>query len=354
MATQIDDFKTRSVTKQVTLRRAKASPIVPETKAGPNARGFRSSRGSNRQATFRAITYEIARKYSKKFTRVARILRSYDIIAAGTYPQLHRAPRPSSVAVQDPKLQAVQPQDKFPITRAQEKNKASSNKAASASTAPSASRSALFSEKDKHKAEQALVRQNIEKSIVALVKEAIHVSATPTRLEDAEKYLKGVMAAAKKIQTAHQREQAAIAAAQAAADALEPLNDELLGISPEDAKDETESPLDNRGYLKKEGDNSRLHPRLRQICAKDDLVVPSVGVEVETNEATDDGTAEAGAESEPEADADGEGNANNDNDDNPPNDDGDSENNVDDDDADANERGGDGGDPTVPPTSPTP
>ena len=64
------------------------------------------------------------------------------------------------------------------------------------------------------------------------------------------------MAAAKKMQTAHQKEQAAIAAAQAAADALEPPNDELLGISPEDAKGETESPLDTRGYLKK-GETAR-------------------------------------------------------------------------------------------------
>ena len=35
--------------------------------------------------------------------------------------------------------------------------------------------------------QQALVKQNIEKSIVALAKEAIHVSATPTRLEDSER-----------------------------------------------------------------------------------------------------------------------------------------------------------------------
>ena len=89
------------------------------------------------------------------------------------------------------------------MTRTQVKKKVSSNKAASASSAPSASRSAPLTEKDKHQAEQVLVKQNIEKSIQALAKEAIHVSATPTRLEDAEKYLKGVMAAAKKMKTAH-------------------------------------------------------------------------------------------------------------------------------------------------------
>ena len=142
------------------------------------------------------------------------------------------------------------------MTRAQIKKKAAANAAASASSAPSASRSAPLTEKDKHKAEQALVKQNIEKSIVALAKEAIHVSATPTRIEDAENYLKGVMAAAKKMQNAHQKEQAAIAAAQAAADALEPSNDELLGISPEDAEGETDSPLDTCGYLKK-GETAR-------------------------------------------------------------------------------------------------
>ena len=118
------------------------------------------------------------------------------------------------------------------MTRAQIKKKAAANAAASASLAPSASRSAPLTEKDKHKAEQALVKQNIEKSIVAQAKEAIHVLATPTRIEDSEKFFKGIMAAAKKMQTAHQKEQAAIAAAQAAADALEPSNDELLGILP--------------------------------------------------------------------------------------------------------------------------
>ena len=85
------------------------------------------------------------------------------------------------------------------MTRAQEKKKASSNAAASASSALSASRSAPLSEYDKHKAEQALLKQNVEKSIVALAKEAIHVSATLTRIEDSEKFLKGVMAAAKKM-----------------------------------------------------------------------------------------------------------------------------------------------------------
>ncbi len=196
-------------------------------------------------------------------------------------------------------------------------------------------RSAPLTEKEMHKAEQALVKQNIEKSILALAKEAIRVSATPTRIEDSEKFFKGVMAAAKKMQAAHQKEQAAIAAAQADADALETSNDELLGISPEDAKGETDSPLDTRGYLKKRGDNSELHPQLRQICAEDYLVVPSVGAEFETNEAADNGTAEAEAESEPEADADGEDNANNDDDDDNPDNDGDSENDVD----DANEKG---------------
>ena len=144
------------------------------------------------------------------------------------------------------------------MTRAQIKKKAAANAAASASSAPSASRSAPLTEKNKHKAEQALVKQNIEKSIVALAKEAIHVSATPTRIEDAENYPKGVMAAAKKMQTAHQKEQAEIVAAQAAADALEPSNDELLGILPEDAEGGTDSPLDTRGYFKKGGDNSIL------------------------------------------------------------------------------------------------
>ena len=91
------------------------------------------------------------------------------------------------------------------MTRAQQKKKASANAAASASSAPSASRSAPLTEKDKHKAEQALVKQNIEKSIVAQAKEAIHVSATPTRIEDSQKFFKGVMAAAKKMQAVHQK-----------------------------------------------------------------------------------------------------------------------------------------------------
>ena len=105
---------------------------------------------------------------------------------------------------------------------------------------------------------------------MALAKEAIHVSATPTRLEDSEKYLKGVMAAAKKMQTAHQKEQAAIAAAQAAADALEPPNDELLGISPEDAKGETQ-PAD---YLPRV-DSATQATRaayLRQVLAQLDAI----------------------------------------------------------------------------------
>ena len=107
------------------------------------------------------------------------------------------------------------------MTRAQIKKKAAANSAASASSAPSASRSAPLTEKEKHKAEQALVKQNIEKSIQALAKEAIHVSATPTRIEDSEKFFKGVLAAAKQMQAVHKLEQAQIAAAQAAADALE-------------------------------------------------------------------------------------------------------------------------------------
>ena len=114
------------------------------------------------------------------------------------------------------------------MTRAQIKKKAAANAAASASSAPSASRSALLTEKEKHKAEQALVKQNIEKSIRALAKEAIHVSATPTCLEDEEIYFESVLAATKEMQAAHKLEQAEIAAAQAAADALEPSNDELL------------------------------------------------------------------------------------------------------------------------------
>ena len=150
------------------------------------------------------------------------------------------------------------------MTRAQIKKKATANAAASASSAPSASRSAPLTEKERHKAEQALVKQNIEKSILALAKEAIHVSATPTCIEDSEKFFKGVLAAAKQMQAAHKLEQPEIAAAQAAADALEPSNDELLGISPEDAEGETDSPLDTRGYLKKGGDNSILHPRLKR------------------------------------------------------------------------------------------
>ena len=181
------------------------------------------------------------------------------------------------------------------MTRAQIKKKAAANAAASSSSAPSASRSAPLTEKDKHKAEQALIKQNIEKSIVALAKEAIHVSATPTRLEDAENYFKGVLAAAKEMQAAHKLEQAEIAAAQAAADALEPSNDELLGIAPEEAEGETDSPLDTRGYLKRGGDNSILHARLQQICAEDDLVVPSVDAKGETKQATNTGKAEADA-----------------------------------------------------------
>ena len=183
------------------------------------------------------------------------------------------------------------------------KKKAAANAAASASSAPSASRSAPLTENERHKAEQALVKQNIEKSILALAKKAIHVSATPTRIE---KFFKGVLAAAKQMQAAHKLEQAEIAAAQATADALEPSNDELLGISPEEAEGETDSPLDTCGYLKRGGDNSILHPRLQQICTEDDLVVPSVDAEVETKEAADTGKAEADAELEPEADADGE------------------------------------------------
>ena len=69
-------------------------------------------------------------------------------------------------------------------------------------------------------------------------------------------------------------------------------------MSPEDAEGETDSPLDTRGYFKKGGDNSELHPLLRQICAEDDLVVPSVDAEVETNEAADNSKAEAEAEAE--------------------------------------------------------
>ena len=117
------------------------------------------------------------------------------------------------------------------MTRAQIKKKAAANAAASTSSAPSASRSAPLTEKERHKAEQALVKQNIEKSILALAKEAIHVSATPTRIEDAENYLKGVVAAAKEMQTAHQKEQAAITAAQAAADALESSNEKSFFLS---------------------------------------------------------------------------------------------------------------------------
>lgn len=204
------------------------------------------------------------------------------------------------------------------MTRAQIKKKVAANAAASASSAPSASRSAPLTEKERHKAEQALVKQNIEKSILALAKEAIHVSATPTRIEVSEKFFKGVMAAAKEMQAAHKLEQAEIAASQAAADALEPSNDELLGITPEEAEGETDSPLDTRGYLKRGRDNSTLHSRLQQICAEGDLVVSSVDAEVETKQATDTGKAAADAESDPEADADGEDNANdNDGDDNP-------------------------------------
>ena len=116
------------------------------------------------------------------------------------------------------------------MTRAQIKKKAAANAAASASSAPSASRSAPLTEKEKHKAEQALVKQNIEKSMQALAKEAIHVSATPTRLEDQEIFFQSVMAATKEMQEAHKLEQAQIAAAQAAADALEPSNDCSLCI----------------------------------------------------------------------------------------------------------------------------
>ena len=84
------------------------------------------------------------------------------------------------------------------------------------------------------------------------------------------------------MQAAHKLEQAEIAAAQAAADALEPSNDELLGISPEEAEGETDYPLDTRGYLKRGGDNSILHSRLQHICTEDDLVVPSVDAKVKT------------------------------------------------------------------------
>ena len=104
------------------------------------------------------------------------------------------------------------------MTRAQIKKKAAANAAASASSAPSGSRSAPHTEKERHKAEQALVKQNIEKSILALAKEAIHVSATPTRLEDQEIYFESMLAATKEMQAAHKLEQAEIAAAQAAAD----------------------------------------------------------------------------------------------------------------------------------------
>ena len=149
------------------------------------------------------------------------------------------------------------------MTRAQIKKKAAANAAASSSSAPSASRSAPLTEKDKHKAEQALIKQNIEKSIQALAKEAIHVPATPTRLEDEEICFKSMLAATKEMQAAHKLEQAEIAAAQAAADALEPSNDELFGLAPEEAEGETDSPLDTRGYLKRGGDNSILHPRLQ-------------------------------------------------------------------------------------------
>ena len=118
------------------------------------------------------------------------------------------------------------------------------------------------------------------------------------------------------MKAAHKLEQAEIAAAQAAADALEPSNDELLRISPEDAEGETDSPLDTRGYLKKGGDNSILHPRLQQICSEDDLIVPPADAEVKPKEAANNGKADA--ESEPEADADGEDNTNNNDDNNPP------------------------------------
>ena len=228
------------------------------------------------------------------------------------------------------------------MTRAQIKKKVAANAAASASSAPSASRSAPLTEKEKHKAEQALVKQNIEKSIQALAKEAIHVSATPTRLEDAEIYYQSMVAATKEMQAAHKLEQAQIAAAQAAADALEPSNDELLGLAPEEAQGETDSPLDTRGYLKRGGEISILPPRLQQICAEDDLFKPSVDAKVKTKKASDTGKAEADAESDPEADADGDDNANNNDDDKPPDEsDDDNDGNVD----DFNDTGGDGGNP---------
>ena len=112
------------------------------------------------------------------------------------------------------------------MTRAQIKKKAAANAAASASSAPSASRSAPLTEKEKRKAEQALIKQNIEKSILALAKEAIHASATPTRLEDQEIYFKSMSAAA------HKLEQAEIAAAQAAADDENPQKTSSSGWHP--------------------------------------------------------------------------------------------------------------------------
>ena len=195
------------------------------------------------------------------------------------------------------------------MTRAQEKKKESSSKAASIASAPSASRNAPLSDKKKRKAEQAFIKQNIEKSIEALAKEAIPVSATPTRLEDEGKKLTIVMATAKKMQAAHRKELAEQLAAQAAADAQEPSDQDLLGISPEDVKGDTEPTLDSRGYVIDRGGKSELNPRVKDVFAEDDL---------------DNDTVEAEADTEPETDAEGEAEA--EDDDNPPADDDEGEN----------------------------
>ena len=107
--------------------------------------------------------------------------------------------------------------------------------------------------------------------MLALAKEAIHISATLTSIEDSEKFFKGVLAAAKQMQAAHQKEQGAIAAVQADVDALEPSNDKLLGISPKESDARSGDGDNEKDDWKDDGDDDSDDDEAKaEVEVKDD------------------------------------------------------------------------------------
>ena len=91
----------------------------------------------------------------------------------------------------------------------------------------------LQSAKDKHNAADAVVNVNIANSMTALAQEAIHVSKTPTRLEDNEKAWQVTQAKLKVVNDSQREEQRALTAKQQAEatdkETAEYTDDQLLG-----------------------------------------------------------------------------------------------------------------------------